>query len=906
MCMICDGKLKNWNYDVSEDFSMSMTTAAYNVDLGNPSVSALSSSKEVVLAFANEPTTSVSLTGNQMIDALVAGNKFAGLALTFGFPTSRADYEANYTDTAVDTFSPVNDNIKTAARYAFDFVTNLTALTVTETNTPSEATFRLGMSTKPTTAYAYYPTSTDVGGDSWYGQSASFPIAQKGNYGWYTVLHELGHNLGLAHGHETRVATGQALPSARDAMEFSIMTYRSSIGATTSGVTNERWGYAQTFMMGDIATLQHLYGADFGYNNTNSVYYVSEATGELLINGQGQGQAGGNRTFLTVWDGGGSDTYDYSNFSSNQSIDLRAGFWSSLSPSLTANLGAGNFAKGNVYNAYQYQNDRRSLIENAIGGAGNDLIRGNQAANLLQGGAGFDSINAGSGNDTILAGSGNDLLEGDFVPQFSTISSTGIVVSGAGPIQLTGNVSHLSDVTALDITQSFSLLQDTNIVNSTTNPHASISSVGEGGAQWFRVEVNAGTEITADIDASVGFDSHIQLYFRLPSGSNRLMIENDDARITLGAAGSTNANDSFLRYVALSTGTYYLVVGTFDNKTTLPVGSSFVLHVSVNGTASEVLTDGGVEGDDVLDGGLGDDVIYGYGGDDYAVGGDGNDTLAGGTGNDILILSDGNDVAFTDSNSTADFVYGGQGDDTISGGSGVLDVLIGEAGNDSIVALEGQTNYLFGGTGDNFMSANGTLDVYISEGLNDAVASGSTRSLIYRLASGSAFVTGGNGSDEFVGGNAQSNDTVFGNGGNDYLYAGRGDDLLSGGAGNDVLIGQVGNDTLDGGAGVNLLWANDTGSDQILVHVADGGTQVVEFFEAGGVHDMVRLLGSSIISFDGILNLIRNIGVVQSGNLMVNAGSGAQLYLNVGATQTAIWFQGVSAYSLTSSDFLFS
>jgi hypothetical protein len=80
----------------------------------------------------------------------------------------------------------------------------------------------------------------------------------------------------------------------------------------------------------------------------------------------------------------------------------------------------------------------------------------------------------------------------------------------------------------------------------------------------------------------------------------------------------------------------------------------------------------------------------------------------------------------------------------------------------------------------------------------------------------------------------------------------------------------------------------------------------VEFFEASGTNDVVRLLGSSLTSFAGIQNLINNIGVAQSGNLMINASSGAQLYLNVGASQTAIWFQGVSAYSLTSADFLFA
>jgi Ca2+-binding RTX toxin-like protein len=182
---------------------------------------------------------------------------------------------------------------------------------------------------------------------------------------------------------------------------------------------------------------------------------------------------------------------------------------------------------------------------------------------------------------------------------------------------------------------------------------------------------------------------------------------------------------------------------------------------------------------------------------------------------------------------------------------------------------------------------------------------GGNSAFYYRLADGTSTINGSNGVDQFIGGTALSNDSVNGGDGNDYLFGGNGNDLLSGGAGNDVIIGQNGNDTLDGGAGVNLLWANDVGNDQIRVNVAEGGTQVLEFFEAGGTNDVVRLLGASLTSFAGIEALRTGIGSVIGGNLLVNAGSGAQLYLNVGANQTAIWFQGVSAYSLTSADFLF-
>ncbi len=69
-------------------------------------------------------------------------------------------------------------------------------------------------------------------------------------------------------------------------------------------------GYApQTFDARDIRALQTMYGADYGpqSNNTNTVYTWSETTGEMFINGVGQGKPLTNTVNLTIWDGGGID-----------------------------------------------------------------------------------------------------------------------------------------------------------------------------------------------------------------------------------------------------------------------------------------------------------------------------------------------------------------------------------------------------------------------------------------------------------------------------------------------------------------------------------------------------------------------------------------------------------------------
>jgi Ca2+-binding RTX toxin-like protein len=359
----------------------------------------------------------------------------------------------------------------------------------------------------------------------------------------------------------------------------------------------------------------------------------------------------------------------------------------------------------------------------------------------------------------------------------------------------------------------------------------------------------------------------------------------------------------------------------FGDTLTLLTGNDFIL---ANGGAD--LIDGD-EGNDTLYGGSGNNTINGGEGFDLIVGGVGDELLRGGPDNDTIFGEAGNDRIFAGSFTdlvapgAGNVLIGGSGNDTLYGaetndyfyggldgdsmeGNGGIDVLIGEGGSDTMRGGDGN-DVFYSGDGVNLMYGDAGDDVFISEGGSDLIEGGIGHNYYYRVAAGASQINGGTGIDEFVGGSAASGDAFYGNDGNDYAFGGNGDDVLVGQLGNDVLIGQNGNDTLEGGAGVNLLWANDVGSDEIRVVVSDGGTQVVEFFEAGGVNDVVRLLGSTLTSFAGIQNLVSNIGVAQGANIMYNTGSGAQLYLNLGASQTAIWFQGVSAYSLTSADFLF-
>ncbi len=206
--------------------------------------------------------------------------------------------------------------------------------------------------------------------------------------------------MGLKHPHET-VGSFGAIPVSQDSEEYSVMSYRSYIGAsTTSGLTNATWSFPQTLMMDDIAALQTMYGANYNTNNGNTIYQWDPNTGQEFIDGVAQIKPGGNTIFMTVWDGGGNDTYDFSNYHTNVTVNLQPGQWSTPSTTQLANLGGGHTAIGSIANAYLFQGNTASLIENAVGGTGNDTLVGNTADNHLTGGAGNDTLDGVSGTDT--------------------------------------------------------------------------------------------------------------------------------------------------------------------------------------------------------------------------------------------------------------------------------------------------------------------------------------------------------------------------------------------------------------------------------------------------------------------------------------------------------------------------
>lgn len=373
------------------------------------------------------PSTTIGRTGNVSIDGLLSGAAWAGGRLTYAFPTSRSDY--SYDEPSASFFPVSSQQVKTAMFFLeqssgtpADDGFSLEGFTLLSLSrgSASNATLRFaGTDDANPTAYALYPDRSGMGGDVWFGDAYAgtqndYLNPRAGNYAWHTLIHELGHALGLKHGNETD--SFGALPASRDSIEFTVMTYRGYVGADPdAGYAYGNSDAPQTFMALDIAALQRMYGADYSVMSGNTVYRWTPGSGATIIDGQTVLAPAGNRIFATLWDGGGNDTFDLTAYKTDLSVDLRAGGFSSFDKAQLAHLGGGpngGLARGNIFNALLHDGNTASLIENVKAGSGNDRIVGNEVANTLYGNGGKDTLLGLGGNDMLFGGAGADRLDG--------------------------------------------------------------------------------------------------------------------------------------------------------------------------------------------------------------------------------------------------------------------------------------------------------------------------------------------------------------------------------------------------------------------------------------------------------------------------------------------------------------
>lgn len=190
----------------------------------------------------------------------------------------------------------------------------------------------------------------------------------------YSILmHELGHSLGLKHPFSHPEASGSIdagpyLSDAEDQVPVTVMSY-----------TGSKWGQEGELSPLDIAALQYLWGVPVTAKAGDTVHVLKQDEANM------------------IWDGSGNDTIDGAALTADLTLFLSPGYWSHAGAQAATITAAG-----------QYTVNFGTVIENALGGSGNDMIAGNTADNVLSGGAGNDTLVGANGNDRIDGGTGVD------------------------------------------------------------------------------------------------------------------------------------------------------------------------------------------------------------------------------------------------------------------------------------------------------------------------------------------------------------------------------------------------------------------------------------------------------------------------------------------------------------------
>ena len=236
--------------------------------------------------------------------------------------------------------------------------------------------------------YASYPSETFYGNDLFLNNSSTSPEnvnLEDGAYGALTLIHEIGHTLGLEHpGNYNADGGGTDAPyltGVEDSTTWTVMSY-----------TEYPAQYYLQYSPLDIAALQYLYGPSPTVRTSDDIYQVSATTSNF------------------IWDGAGTDTITLANISQTATVYLTPGYWGYVGTKSSLITVAGQIAV-----------NFGTVIEQLVGTAQSDALYGNEISNTIDGGAGNDliegwgaddSLIGGQGNDTLAGGLGNDSLDG--------------------------------------------------------------------------------------------------------------------------------------------------------------------------------------------------------------------------------------------------------------------------------------------------------------------------------------------------------------------------------------------------------------------------------------------------------------------------------------------------------------
>jgi len=377
-------------------------------------------------SFMTSPSTSsafsaVSDSGVVATDALLSGFKWGSdgtnANVSYSFPwlngasavfmgLKGASYSSFGEDSAIYHFAlnALQQQAATKALQAWASVARVQFTAVEET--PNDVgdirfAFSSASSLKGSWGYSFYPGTWPSAGDIWINSNFSSQTNwSAGTFNYQALIHEIGHAMGLKHPFDA-IPT---LPANLDNRLYTIMSYTDpsndlfiKVTKSASGALSWSSVYVnpETPMLLDIQAIQYMYGANTSFNAGDNVYTFDPKI----------------PFFKTLWDGGGNDTISVANFLKACRIDLNPGHFSKITIESDSTAGY-NWRTPPPTPTYDGTNALSiaydCIIENAIGGAGNDVLIGNVVNNQLTGGGGSDILDGGAGSDILDGGAGVD------------------------------------------------------------------------------------------------------------------------------------------------------------------------------------------------------------------------------------------------------------------------------------------------------------------------------------------------------------------------------------------------------------------------------------------------------------------------------------------------------------------
>ena len=308
-------------------------------------------------------------------------------------------------------FAEMNATQKAAVADAFTYLSSLINVTFTNSGaTDGSADINFGTNQQANSAgYANPPNAS--------GAHNVFLMLDKdeptnlsfahGSYGWETLIHEIGHTLGLKHPGNYNAggggAAGPYLPKTTDTRRNSVMSYNQPADAMHVTITDIGASAASfnpsTLMTYDVTALQYLYGKSKSPTNLGSYQTLS-----FDANWKG---------FQSTYTPEGG-TLDMSSVTKSNIVDLRPGAYSSINTLATdiktylttVPQGLQSYVK--TYQSYLGYNNVSinygSYFDAVVGGTANDAVFVDPSAIVTD-----QNIDGGSGSDVVyLAGTAAD------------------------------------------------------------------------------------------------------------------------------------------------------------------------------------------------------------------------------------------------------------------------------------------------------------------------------------------------------------------------------------------------------------------------------------------------------------------------------------------------------------------